>query len=98
MLGDVSDDDRDHGMGIVIEYSGRSGDPQWAAPPPFTWDYRIFTQPGATATAPDEQIELLIEKRNADRDGFNVWTLNGTAYDMDARTPVFDLARDGDTG
>ncbi|MBF6475223.1 MULTISPECIES: multicopper oxidase family protein [Nocardia] len=94
VLGDVSDD-RDRGMGIVIEYSGRSGDPQWAALPPFTWDYRIFTQPGVTVTAPDEQIELLIEKHNADRDGFNVWTLNGTAYDMDARTPVFDLVRGG---
>jgi FtsP/CotA-like multicopper oxidase with cupredoxin domain len=93
VLGDVSDDDRRHGMGIVVEYAGRAGDPQWAPPAPFTWDYRLFTRRGATAAAPDEQIELLIEKRNADRDGFNVWTLNGAAFDMNTAKPVFKLAR-----
>ncbi|MBO0879303.1 MAG: multicopper oxidase domain-containing protein [Mycobacterium sp.] len=93
VLGDVSDDDRRHGMGIVVEYAGRTGDPRWAPPPPFTWDYLLFAQPGATPAAPDEQIELLIEKRNADREGFNVWTLNGAAFDMSTAKPVFELAR-----
>ncbi|WP_433527491.1 multicopper oxidase family protein [Nocardia pseudovaccinii] len=93
VLGDLSDDDRGNGMGIVVEYAGRAGDPHWAPPPPFTWDYRLFTRSGATAAAPDEQIELLIEKRSADRDGYNLWTLNGTAFDMNTGTPAFDLAR-----
>ncbi|WP_433754520.1 multicopper oxidase family protein [Nocardia sp. CA-135398] len=92
VLGDLSDDDRDNGMGIVVEYAGRTGDPQWVPPPPFTWDYRLFTRSGATSAEPEEQIELLIEKRNADRDGYNLWTLNGVAFDMDTATPVFDLA------
>lgn len=93
VLGDLSDDDRGNGMGIVVEYAGRTGEPQWSAPPPFTWDYRLFTRPGASAAAPDQQLELLIDKRNADRDGYNVWTLNGAAFDMDTGTPVFDLAQ-----
>jgi len=94
ILGDLSDDDRGNGMGITVEYRGRTGPPQWAQPPAFTWDYRIFTQHGARpATAPEHTIDLLIEKRNADRDGFNVWTLNGKSYDMDSRTPQFDLTR-----
>lgn len=92
VLGDLSDDDRGNGMGIVVEYAGRTGEPQWSAPSPFTWDYRLFARPGATAAAPDQQIELLIEKRNADREGYNVWTLNGAAFDMDTGTPVFELA------
>ena len=29
VLGDLADDDRGHGMGIVVEYAGRSGKPQW---------------------------------------------------------------------
>ncbi len=29
VLGDLSDDDRGHGMGVVVEYAGRGGDPQW---------------------------------------------------------------------
>ncbi len=91
VLGDLSDDDRDHGMGIVVEYAGQTGEPQWTGPPPFKWDYRLFTKPGATAAVPDQVIELLIEKRNADHEGFNVWTLNGAAFDMDAKLPLFDL-------
>ncbi len=93
VLGDLSDDDRDHGMGIVVEYAGQRGDPQWKAPAPFTWDYRLFAKPEATAAVPDQLIDLLIQKRNAEHDGFNVWTLNGTAFDADARQPVFDLHR-----
>lgn len=93
VLGDTSDDDRGHGMGAVVEYAGHTGDPQWAAPPPFKWDYRLFTNPDATAAAPDHVIDWLIEKDNAAHDGFNVWTLNGSAFDMDAHRPVLELQR-----
>ncbi|WP_118915721.1 multicopper oxidase family protein [Mycobacterium shigaense] len=92
VLGDLSDDDRGRGMGAVVEYAGRTGGPQWSAPPPFKWDYRIFATVNPLATAPpDRTIEMLIEKRNAADNGFNVWTLNGTAFSMDANKPVLDL-------
>jgi FtsP/CotA-like multicopper oxidase with cupredoxin domain len=93
VLGDVSDDDRDHGMGIVVEYAGRGGDPQWVAPPPFKWDYRLFARP-APVPPPDQTIEMLIEKRNAADNGFNLWTINGTPFSMDANQPVLNLQRD----
>jgi FtsP/CotA-like multicopper oxidase with cupredoxin domain len=95
VLGDLSDDDRGNGMGTVVEYAGCTGDPRWAPPPPFTWDYRRFTQPGAAAPTPDHTIEILIEKRNAEHDGFNVWTLNGSPFDMHSRTPQFEFHRGG---
>jgi FtsP/CotA-like multicopper oxidase with cupredoxin domain len=95
VLGDLSDDDRGNGMGAVVEYANSAGEPRWAPPPPFTWDYRLFTQPGATTATPDHTIELLIEKRNAEHDGFNVWTLNGSSFDMPSRTPQFELNRGG---
>jgi FtsP/CotA-like multicopper oxidase with cupredoxin domain len=91
VLGDLSDDDRGHGMGIVVEYAGRAGAPRWAAPPPFTWDYRAFTRPSATPAAPDRVIEMLIDKRNADRGGFNVWTINGVPFSMETKRPLYDL-------
>lgn len=92
VLGDLSDDDRGHGMGAVVEYAGRGGDPQWAAPPPFTWDYRMFAPPNpAPVPPPDHTIEMLFEKRNAADNGFNVWTVNGTAFSMDKNQPVLDL-------
>lgn len=92
ILGDLSDDDRHAGMGIVVEYAGRGGDPQWAPPPPFQWDYRLFTTPDHTPAAVDHVIDMLIEKRNAANNGFNVWTINGTPYSMETNQPVLDIA------
>ena len=92
VLGDLSDDDRGHGMGIVVEYAGRSGEPQWAPPPPFKWDYRLFAATNPAAAAPaDHTIEMLIEKRNAADNGFNLWTINGTPFSRDTNKPVLDL-------
>jgi FtsP/CotA-like multicopper oxidase with cupredoxin domain len=91
VLADLSDDDRGAGMGVVVEYARATGPPQWATPAPFTWDYRAFTAPGATARAPDHVIDFLVEKRNAAQNGFNVWTLNGTAYSMTTNQPVIDI-------
>ncbi|HUW53788.1 MAG TPA: multicopper oxidase domain-containing protein [Rhodanobacter sp.] len=93
VLGDLADDDRTGGMGIVVEYAGQHGTPQWMKPAPFRWDYRRFAQPGATAAAPDELIEMTFAKQNAAIDGFNRWTINGAAFDMQARTPRFVLHR-----
>ena len=92
VLGDLADDDRAHGMGIVVEYAGQSGAPRWEAPPPFGWDYRRFALPGAKAAAPDEVIEMTFAKQNAADGGFNRWTINGQAFDMRAGTPRFRLA------
>ncbi len=61
----------------------RNGPP----PPPFKWDYRQFATPGATApAAPDHTIEMLIAKRNAADNGFNVWTINGKPFAMDSQS------------
>jgi FtsP/CotA-like multicopper oxidase with cupredoxin domain len=64
VLGDLSDDDRGHGMGIVVEYSGPTGKPQWMKPKPSRWDYARFGT-AAAAPEPDETIEMTIVKHNA---------------------------------
>jgi FtsP/CotA-like multicopper oxidase with cupredoxin domain len=91
ILGDLDDDDRRHGMGVVVEYAGRTGKPQWAKPAPFRWDYTRFGKPGATAAAPDETMAFTIVKHNAAADGFNLWTLNGKAFSMATMKPVYPL-------
>jgi FtsP/CotA-like multicopper oxidase with cupredoxin domain len=89
ILGDLADDDRRHGMGIVVEYAGQKGQPQWAAPPPFKWNYLRFAKPGATAAAPDETFDMTFVKQNAAEEGFNRWTINGMAFPMrDTILPV----------
>jgi FtsP/CotA-like multicopper oxidase with cupredoxin domain len=82
IMGDTADDDRYHGMGIVVEYSGRTGKPLWAAPPKFRWNYTHFAKPGPAAPAPDETFEMTFVKDNAALDGFNKWTINGVAYPL----------------
>lgn len=82
IMGDSDDDDRRHGMGIVVEYAHQTGKPQWVAPPKFRWDYSSFAKPGATAPAPDETFEMTFAKDNAAINGFNRWTINGAAYPL----------------
>ncbi len=97
-MGDLADDDRKRGMGIVIEYAGRKGKPVWLPPKPFHWDYTRFGKPGAspeTATVDDTNtIQMTFAKDNAAENGFNRWTINGVAFPMDTSTepaPMFHL-------
>ena len=92
-LGDLSDDDRGHGMGIVVEYSGHSGKPQWVTPKPFRWDYTLFGEGDGAAAPPDETIEMLIVKYNAAANGFNLWTLNGEAFSMEKMKPLYNIQK-----
>jgi FtsP/CotA-like multicopper oxidase with cupredoxin domain len=80
IMGDTDDDDRRHGMGIIIEYANSAAKPQWIAPPKSRWDYTKFAKPGATSLPPDETFEMTFVKDNAAVDGFNRWTINGVAY------------------
>jgi FtsP/CotA-like multicopper oxidase with cupredoxin domain len=82
IMGDLADDDRRHGMGIVVEYAGRKEKAVWIAPPPHRWGYARFAKAGAAAPAPDETIEMTFRKENAAEDGFNRWTINGVAFPM----------------
>ncbi len=91
VMGDLADDDRKRGMGIVVEYAGQKGKPVWIKPKPFHWDYAAFGKPGTTPATPDETIEITVVKRNAAAGGFNQWTLNGESFSMDAMKPMLTL-------
>ena len=93
VMGDLGDDDRHHGMGIVLEYAGYKGKPQWLPPRPFKWNYAQFGNGAAASAQPDEVFDMLFEKQNAALDGFNQWTINGVAYPREqmTATPAFHL-------
>jgi FtsP/CotA-like multicopper oxidase with cupredoxin domain len=82
IMGDLADDDRQHGMGIVVEYAGAKGKGQWIAPSSHRWDYGLFAKPDTSAAPPDETIDMIFVKDNASEEGFNSWTINGEAYPM----------------
>jgi FtsP/CotA-like multicopper oxidase with cupredoxin domain len=94
VLGDLSDDDRGHGMGIVVEYAGARGKPQWQKPHAFKWDYTLFGSSQAVPT-PDQVFDMVFAKDNAADNGFNRWTINGTAYPntMETVEPMLRLTQ-----
>jgi FtsP/CotA-like multicopper oxidase with cupredoxin domain len=79
ILGDLADDDRGHGMGIVVEYAGAHSKPLWQKPPALKWDYTVFGT-SAKAAEPDHVVDMVFAKENAADGGFNLWTINGAAY------------------
>src|SRR5215472_3183678 len=82
IMGDTDDDDRRHGMGIVVEYAGQRGKGQWVKPGPYHWNYLRFAKPGVISQSPDEKFDMTFVKDNAAEEGFNRWTINGVAYPM----------------
>jgi FtsP/CotA-like multicopper oxidase with cupredoxin domain len=89
VMGDLSDDDRGHGMGIVVEYASAKGKPQWSKPRPYKWDYTIFGKAGASPASSDETMEFTVIKHNGALNGFNEWVLNDKAFSMETLKPVY---------
>jgi FtsP/CotA-like multicopper oxidase with cupredoxin domain len=79
VFGSTDDMDRHMGLGIVVEYENRSGEPQWTTPKNTQWDYTVFGKSGRAA-APDETIPLKFEKIPGGRGGYNRWTINGKSW------------------
>ena len=82
VMGDLMDDDRKRGMGIVVEYAGSQGKPQWVKPASGHWDYARFGKPGSVQQKPDETFTLTFDKQQSAVGGFNSWTINGKAFPM----------------
>ena len=92
VMGDLSDDDRGNGMGIVIEYAGHTGKPVWKAPKRFYWNYAQFGNPEAKVPVPDQIIDMTFVKQNAAEGGFNRWTINGVAFSDEHMHPMFRVS------
>ena len=91
ILGDLADDDRGHGMGIVVEYAGHKAKAVWMPPKPFHWNYARFAQPNQIAPEPDETIEMTITKQNAADQGFNLWAISGKVFSREEMAPAYHL-------
>jgi FtsP/CotA-like multicopper oxidase with cupredoxin domain len=90
VFGSTEDDDRNMGLGVVVEYENRQGEPQWVSPPKAAWDYTAFGL-SAPAAAPDETINLKFEKIPGGRGGYNRWIINGKSWPD--TNPLFTVER-----
>jgi FtsP/CotA-like multicopper oxidase with cupredoxin domain len=79
ILGETRDDIRKAGMGIVLEYAGRQGEPRWLAPPETLWDYAQFAR-REKAVEPDERIPLIFRSKFTGHGDFDHWTINGRSF------------------
>jgi FtsP/CotA-like multicopper oxidase with cupredoxin domain len=87
VFGSIDDDERAKGMGVVVEYAGRRGGPQWAKPQDVKWDYATFAG-NAAIESPDHTFHLVFEKIPGGRGGFNRWTINGKSFPDTDPLPV----------
>ena len=79
ILGEADDKVRSAGLGVVVEYAGRTGAPQWTAPPAEHWDYTLFGR-NETAPEPDGRIPLVFKQKWAGNRAVDHWTINGKEY------------------
>jgi FtsP/CotA-like multicopper oxidase with cupredoxin domain len=80
VLGSTLEKSRQMGLGIIVEYAGKSGPPAWKDPTPADWDYTQFAST-ATAPNPDETIALAmmdLGPQNGSR--FDTWAINGKSW------------------
>ncbi len=79
VLGSARDQDRAIGMGVVVEYADRKGEPQWKCARQPTWDYGVFGAPLGTQAKPPEPdgtFDLTFKMLADEGKPFNRWTVN----------------------
>jgi FtsP/CotA-like multicopper oxidase with cupredoxin domain len=91
VMGDLDNDARNRGMGIVVEYAGASAKPAWNDPAPFRWNYARFGSAASSAQAPDETIEMTLSSSSGGAGGFDRFAINGVSFSMDRMDPLFRL-------
>jgi FtsP/CotA-like multicopper oxidase with cupredoxin domain len=80
VLGSTLQESRAMGLGVVVEYSGMTGEPVWRDPRPIDWDYTQFGGTSGVAT-PDETFTLTFRDAGAlNGSKFDTWTINGDAW------------------
>jgi FtsP/CotA-like multicopper oxidase with cupredoxin domain len=97
VLGECTDRVRKSGMGVVVEYANRSGEPQWTSPGTPAWDYRAFgrsseisqaaaaptTPDSSRASAPAQPIPMVFRSEFHGHGDFEHWTINGKGFPDD---------------
>jgi FtsP/CotA-like multicopper oxidase with cupredoxin domain len=80
IFGETDDHIRNAGMGIVVEYADRTGQPQWQLPGPWRWDYTAFANPQPEPAPDAEPVPLLFRQKFAGSRWVDHWTINGKEF------------------
>jgi FtsP/CotA-like multicopper oxidase with cupredoxin domain len=85
VLGSTLAEARKMGLGVVVEYAGKSGAPVWNEPAAGStsakWDYSVFAPAGVTMPDPDETVTLTFHDIGSQKGSkFDTWTINNKAW------------------
>ena len=81
VLGSTLAKEREMGLGIVVEYAGKTGAPVWNDPAPQEWDYTQFANAAASSQTPDETFELTFRDFGPKPGSkFDTWTINKKSW------------------
>ncbi len=90
VLGEVRKHIRAAGMGVVVEYADRSGEPQWQQPETLSWDYARFgsTESSTPGDSNITDIPLVFKSKFTGHGDMDHWMINGKSY---PNTDIIDL-------
>jgi FtsP/CotA-like multicopper oxidase with cupredoxin domain len=80
IMGELDDQIRSKGLGIVVEYENRKDAPQWVAPRNASWDYTLFGSSGGQASEPVETVPLVFRRKFAGNNWVDHWTINNKEF------------------
>jgi FtsP/CotA-like multicopper oxidase with cupredoxin domain len=92
VLGEVRKHVMAAGMGIVVEYAGATGKPQWVQPEELVWDYLQFGAASAGTRGEVTEIPLVFESKFAGHGAMDRWMINGKSF-PDTKTEVLTEGR-----
>jgi FtsP/CotA-like multicopper oxidase with cupredoxin domain len=80
VLGSTLEKARQMGLGIVVEYAGKTGAPVWKDPAPAGWDYTQFAN-AAETQKPDDTFTLTFRDIGPQKGSkFDTWTINNKSW------------------
>jgi FtsP/CotA-like multicopper oxidase with cupredoxin domain len=80
ILGSTLEKSREMGLGVVVEYEGKTGSPVWKDPDDLAWDYTQFAHDAGTPE-PESTYELtFMDMGPLGGSKFDTWTINGKSW------------------
>ena len=84
ILGEVRRHVQAAGMGIVLEYAGFTGKPNWEQPEDLVWSYADFAAAAGAVRSPELDpvvpLELVLNSKFEGHGSEERWTINGKSY------------------
>jgi FtsP/CotA-like multicopper oxidase with cupredoxin domain len=83
VLGSTLEKSRQMGLGIVVEYAGKTGAPIWKDPAPAEWDYSQFAGAASAQAAPPPEDTFTLTFRDIGAKkgtNFDIWTINNQSW------------------